>query len=69
MLASASRSVYLMDTYWADSTGRRNTFNNSLFEQLVERLSRRMRISEIRDSDFANSRTPVSVIPGQSGQG
>jgi hypothetical protein len=28
-----------------------------------------LRISEIRDSDFANSRTPVSLIPGQSGQG
>lgn len=28
-----------------------------------------LRISEIRDSDFANSRTPVSVNRGQSGQG
>ena len=25
-----------MDTYWADSTGRRNTFDYILFEQLVE---------------------------------
>ena len=24
--ASASRSVYLIETYWADSSGRRNTF-------------------------------------------
>lgn len=38
----------------------------------AQRLGKRpclLRISEIRDSDFANSRTPVSVIPGQSGQG
>jgi hypothetical protein len=29
----------------------------------------RLRISEIPDSDFANSRTAVSVIPGQFGHG
>jgi hypothetical protein len=33
----------------------------------LEALS--MRISEIPDSDFANSRTAVSVIPGQFGHG
>jgi len=29
-----------MDRYWADSTGRRNTFSNILFEQAVECLCR-----------------------------
>ncbi len=31
MLASASLSVYLIETYWADSTGRGNTFNQEVF--------------------------------------
>jgi hypothetical protein len=42
MPASASRSVYLIDRYWADSTGRRNTFVYILFEQPVECLCRRL---------------------------
>jgi hypothetical protein len=36
ILASANRSVHLIDRYWADSIGRRNTFDYILFEQLVE---------------------------------
>jgi hypothetical protein len=34
--ASAKRSVYLMDRYWAVSTGRRNTFDHIRFDQVVE---------------------------------
>ena len=30
-----------MDTYWADSTGRRNTFDHIRFKQAVERFWRR----------------------------
>ncbi len=30
-----------MDTYWADSTGRRNTFDHIRFKQAVERFCRR----------------------------
>ena len=38
--APASRSVYLIDRYWADSTGHRNTFDYMMFEQPVECLCR-----------------------------
>lgn len=30
-----------METYWADSTGRRNTFDHIRFKQAVERFCRR----------------------------
>ena len=38
MPASASRSEYRLDTYWADSTGRCNTFDHIRFKQAVERF-------------------------------
>ena len=36
MPASARRSVYLMETYWAGSTGRRNTFSLTGLQALVQ---------------------------------
>ena len=40
MPAFPKRSVYRIETHWADSTGRRNTFDYILFEQLVESFGR-----------------------------
>ena len=36
MPASAGRSVYLMETYWGGSTGRRNTFSLTGLQALVQ---------------------------------
>ena len=36
MPASARRSVYLIETYWANSTGRRNTFSLTGLQALVQ---------------------------------
>lgn len=44
-------------------------YDSNALRSLIADIGAEVRISEIRDSDFANSRTPVSVIPGQSGQG
>ena len=37
--------------------------------KLLQEIGAVLRISEFPDSDFANSRTAVSVIPGQFGPG
>ena len=48
---------------------RDECLNETLFGSLREARETLVRISEIPDSDYANSRTAVSVIPGQFGHG
>src|SRR5579864_1714823 len=41
MPASARRSVYLIETYWADSSGRRNTLKKGVAMKIQRRRSDR----------------------------
>src|SRR6478752_10396437 len=56
MPASTKRSVYLIETYWADSTGRRNTLKKEVAMPTRKRRSDRSG----RAALFSPGRPPVS---------
>lgn len=47
-IASARRSVYLIETYWADSIGRRNTANLKIAMNIYGRASDRCTRKRLR---------------------
>lgn len=51
-----------MDTYWADSTGRRNTLDHIRFKQAVERFCRRAITQRLARSAIKGMRHSAEFI-------